>query len=283
MTMPCVQTPSKDRWQSEVANVRSELICDVGMNNGDDCAYYLSKGHNVVAIEANPRLVQAARERFRQEIADQRLFIEWVGIVDQPGRIPFWICDERDVFSSFDPIRAGRNGLKCHPIDIECVTFDTILKKYGIPHYLKLDIEGAEPYCLKHLSPAQLPRYISLEAEKIHWLVLLQQLGYSEFKIVDQMRHNSTFPDFANTTMFSRSAKQICWYADRVKNRLGRCVFPRGSSGPFGEQIAGEWQSFEEVASNWLHMRLGHFKSSTLNRYSWFDFHAKAPSTPKFV
>jgi hypothetical protein len=33
--------------------------------------------------------------------------------------------------------------LKCHPIDVECVTFDTILKKYGIPHYLKIDIEGA--------------------------------------------------------------------------------------------------------------------------------------------
>jgi FkbM family methyltransferase len=143
MTMPCVQTPSKGRWQNEVADVRSRLIYDVGMNNGDDCAYYLSKGCNVVAIEANPKLVQRARERFGQEIGDRRLFIEWVGIVDQPGNIPFWICDERDVFSSFDAARAGRNGLKCHPIDVECVTFDTILKKYGIPHYLKIDIEGA--------------------------------------------------------------------------------------------------------------------------------------------
>jgi FkbM family methyltransferase len=103
------------------------------MNNGDDCAYYLSKGFDVVAIEANPSLVQRARERFRQEISDRRLVIEWVGIVDQPGSIPFWICDERDVFSSFDATRAGRSGLKCHPIEVECVTFDTILKKYGIP------------------------------------------------------------------------------------------------------------------------------------------------------
>jgi len=283
MTMPCVQTPSKGRWQNEVADVRSRLIYDVGMNNGDDCEYYLSKGCNVVAIEANPKLVQRARERFGQEIGDRRLFIEWVGIVDQPGNIPFWICDERDVFSSFDAARAGRNGLKCHPIDVECVTFDTILKKYGIPHYLKIDIEGAEPYCLKHLLPTQLPQYLSLEAEDLQGLVLLRQLGYSEFKIVDQMRHNSTFPDFANTTVFSRSAKQICWYADRVKNRLRRSVFPRGSSGPFGEQTPGERQSFEEVASNWLHMRLGHYKSGTLNRHSWFDFHAKVSPTPTFV
>lgn len=276
MPMPCVQTTRIDRRQNEVTYGRSRLIYDVGMNNGDDSAYYLSKGYSVVAIEANPSLVQKARKRFGQEIADRRLFIEWVGIVDQPRNIPFWVCDERDVFSSFDATRAGRNGLKCHPIKVECVTFDTILKKYGIPYYLKIDVEGAEPYCLKHLPPKQLPPYVSLEAENLQWLVLLQQLGYSEFKIVDQMRHNSTFSDFANTTVFSRSAKRICWYADRVKNRLGRCVFPRGSSGPFGEQTPGEWQSFEEVASNWLQMRLGHYKSGTLNRYSWFDFHAKA-------
>jgi FkbM family methyltransferase len=227
--------------------------------------------------------VQRARQRFGQEIADRRLFIEWVGIVDQPRSIPFWICDERNVFSSFDASRAGRNGLKCHPIEVECVTFDTILKKYGIPYYLKIDIEGAEPYCLKHLSPAQLPQYISLEAEDLQWLVLLQQLGYSDFKIVDQMRHNSRFPDFANTTVFSRSAKKVCWYADRLKNRLGHPFFPRGASGPFAEQTPGEWQSFEAVASNWLHVRLGHYKSGTLNRYSWFDFHARASPTHTLV
>ena len=282
MPMPRVQTHRKDRWQNEVVDSKARLIFDLGMNNGDDCAYYLSKGYAVVAIEANPNLVQSARERFRQEISDRRLVIEWVGIVDRPGNIPFWICDERDVFSSFDATRAGRMGLKCHSIEVECVTFDTILKKYGIPHYLKIDIEGAEPYCLKHLPPTHLPQYLSLEAEDLKWLVLLQQLGYSEFKIVDQMRHNSSFPDFSNTTVFSRSAKQICWYADRLKNRLGRVPFRRGSSGPFGEQTPGEWQSFQEVASNWLHMRLGHCKRGTLNRYSWYDFHARAFPTPTF-
>jgi FkbM family methyltransferase len=282
MLMPQAQTLRKDRWQNEVAYGKSRLIFDLGMNNGDDCAYYLSKGYDVVAIEANPSLVQRARERFRQEIFDRRLVIECVGIVDLPGSIPFWICDERDVFSSFDATRAGRNGLKCHPIEVECVTFDTILEKFGIPHYLKIDIEGAEPYCLKHLPPAHLPQYVSLEAEDLQSLVLLQQLGYSEFKIVDQMRHNSSFPDFGNTSVFSRSAKQICWYADRVKNRLGRVRFSRGSSGPFGEQTPGEWQSFQEVASNWLHMRLGHHKRGTLNRYSWYDFHARAFPTRTF-
>src|ERR1700758_2885749 len=73
-----------------------------------------------------------ARERdFARRLRPQRLVIEQVGIGDQPGRAPFWINDERDVFSSFDAARAGRNGMKCHAIDVQCVTFDTILHKYG--------------------------------------------------------------------------------------------------------------------------------------------------------
>jgi len=35
----------------------NDLVYDVGMNNGDDTAYYLSLGFRVIAIEANPELV----------------------------------------------------------------------------------------------------------------------------------------------------------------------------------------------------------------------------------
>src|ERR1700739_669384 len=249
--------PRTDPSRSLGSCIRSGLIYDVGMNNGDDCAYYLSKGYDVVAVEANPILVEHARERFCQEIAAQRLVIEQVGIGDRPGRALFWINDERDVFSSFDAARAGRNGMKCHAIDVQCVTFDTILQKYGAPHYLKIDIEGAEPCCLKHLRATNLPEYISLEAESFECLVLLQELGYMQFKIADQTQHNSKCTNFSNNNVFSRSAKRICWFADRAKNRLGRVTFPRGSSGPFGEETPGEWQTFDEVASDWQHLCLG--------------------------
>src|SRR6476660_4069428 len=78
------------------------LIFDVGMNNGDDSAYYLSKGYQVVAVEANPILVERARARFKSEIAAGQLLIEPVAIIDWPGKAPFWINPQRDVFSSFD-------------------------------------------------------------------------------------------------------------------------------------------------------------------------------------
>lgn len=100
----------------------SRTVFDVGMNNGDDSAYYLSKGCKVIAVEANPILVQRARVRFRAEIAAGQMVIEPLGIWDHPGKIPFWINEERDVFSSFDRTRASRGGMKCRSVDVDCVT-----------------------------------------------------------------------------------------------------------------------------------------------------------------
>jgi len=246
------------------------------MNNGDDSAYYLSKGCKVIAVEANPILVQRARVRFRAEITSGQMVIEPLGIWDHPGKIPFWINEERDVFSSFDRTRASRGGMKCRSVDVECVTFDTLLKKHGVPYYLKIDVEGAEPHCLTSLQSIGLPKYVSVEAESLEYLLLLWQLGYRQFKIVDQMRHNSQFPDFTNDNVFSRLAKRACKFADRFKNRAFRVAFPRGCSGPFAENTSGSWQTLEEVAYNWLHLHFGYSTRGSLSPDSWYDFHAKA-------
>jgi FkbM family methyltransferase len=257
----------------------NRVVFDAGMNNGDDSAYYLSRGYTVVAIEANPLLVARARRRFEKEIAAGRMWIEPVGVGDQPGRVDFWINDERDVFSSFQHARAARNGMKCHAVEVECVTLDELLGKYGVPYYLKLDIEGNEASCLRSLESFPLPQYVSVEAEKLEFLQLLWQLGYREFAIVDQMRHNSNLPDFGNETILSRVAKHSCWYADRFKNRFTRVPFPRGSSGPVAEEARFKWGSFEEIGYNWLHLYFGHGKRGSLNPGSWYDFHARAPAS----
>ena len=61
------------------------LIYDIGMNNGDDTAYYLQRGFRVIAVEANPALVSQAIQRFEREVAEDRLVVLNVGIAEQPG------------------------------------------------------------------------------------------------------------------------------------------------------------------------------------------------------
>ena len=50
--------------------MKRNLVYDIGMNNGDDTAYYLSLGYKVIAVEAVPDLVDAATERFKFFIAE---------------------------------------------------------------------------------------------------------------------------------------------------------------------------------------------------------------------
>jgi hypothetical protein len=64
------------------------------MNNGDDTAYYLSLGFRVIAIEANPELVANAKFRFLREIMAGRLTLASVGIAEEEGQFPFWICEK---------------------------------------------------------------------------------------------------------------------------------------------------------------------------------------------
>ncbi len=265
--------PQLSLIQNKKPDVR--IVFDVGMNNGDDSAYYLSRGFKVVAVEANPLLAQRARARFQHEIALGQMTIENVGICGSPGTRPFWINEDRDVFSSFDRSRATRGSIHCHAIEVDCIPFDSLLRRHGVPHYLKLDVEGQEQHCLACLRETALPQYVSVEAESMESLLQLWELGYRQFKIVDQMRHNSVFPEFTNENVVSRFCKTVCSYTDRIKNRTLQVKFPRGSSGPFGEDISG-WQTMEEVTYNWLHLHFGYSKRGSLSQKSWYDFHAKA-------
>ena len=71
--------------QASEALVHQDLIYDVGMNNGDDTAYYLQRGFRVVAIEADARLAKCAVERFGAQISSGQLRILNIGIAAEEG------------------------------------------------------------------------------------------------------------------------------------------------------------------------------------------------------
>src|SRR5215472_11513197 len=107
----------------------SDLIFDVGMNNGDDTAYYLHKGYRVVAVEADPTLVDGARDRFHDQVRDGQLELVNVAIGPERGTARFWICDDQSWWNSFDRRAASRLGLSHHAIDVQCHPFRDLLEK----------------------------------------------------------------------------------------------------------------------------------------------------------
>src|SRR5690349_5391837 len=169
----------------------ADLIYDVGMNDGDDTAYYLHEGYRVVAIEVDPGLIEQARERFAEPIRQGRLELVQAAIGPRRETAQFWICEGKSVWNSFDRQIASREGHSCHAIDVECWPFRDLLRQYGVPFYLKVDIEGHDTYCIADLEQNDLPKYVSLEmGRELEPLFRLRDLGYSRFKLITQNDHS---------------------------------------------------------------------------------------------
>jgi len=108
---------------------RSNLIFDVGLFDGENTAYYLFRGYNVVAVDANPFAVLKARLRFAKEIVAKRLTLLNVGISRTSGTATFWISDHPD-WSSFDRTIASRDGTAHSSVSVSTVSFSQLLTEY---------------------------------------------------------------------------------------------------------------------------------------------------------
>ncbi len=206
------------------------------MHRGEDSAYYLRKGYRVIAFEADPALVEECRARFADEIADSRLTIVSGAIVAAPpegSTVTFHRHTGRSVWGTIDAGWAERNALpgRTEAVEVPAVDFGACLERYGIPQYLKVDIEGADRVCLQSLRAFEgRPAYLSLEADRTDLaalseeLTLLEALGYDRFAAVQQKGVAGT--ELVTTDLQGRS----------VTHR-----FEEESSGPFGEDLTAPW------------------------------------------
>ena len=208
------------------------LVFDIGMHTGQDTANYLDKGFRVVAIEANPELVEYCENRFSRSIKTGRLTIISGAIAPNdnteegkkyveffPHCNSAWgtIAPENSEYAS--RINNGVSGVRVPIVDLL-----DLLEGYGTPYYMKIDIEGADKLCLQALTSQRcVPPYISLESSVDSYqavkeeLGLLENLGYSAFQIINQK--------------------------DIEANKLPDSLFEYGGSGDFGKWLPD---------SNWI-------------------------------
>lgn len=264
------------------------------MHRGEDTEFYLKKGFRVVGFEADPELVRGCRERFADALRDGRLHIVEGAIVEggplRSGRVRFYRNLDASVWGTAEADWMRRNaafGARSIEIEVPAVDFAAGLARHGVPHYLKIDIEGADLVCLRALQTMEdRPDYVSLESDKVSFAALqaefdlLEQLGYREFQLVQQ----ATVPRRAPPRP-PREGADIAH------------VFPYGSSGLFGAELAGPWLSRSAALRRYraaflayrlfgdrsalLRSSMGHRLIQQLSRLAgrdvpgWYDTHAR--------
>jgi FkbM family methyltransferase len=140
----------------------------------------------VIAVEADPALTSECSARFAAQIECGKLTILNVAIAEEAGTATFWINEKRSALNSFNRNLTARDGEPHHSIAIPCRRLDQIIAEYGIPYYLKIDIEGNDLICCKQLSSRTKPEYISVEMTHEDLLSRLRDLGYDRFKLINQ-------------------------------------------------------------------------------------------------
>ncbi len=224
--------------------MKRRLIYDVGLHLGEDTAYYLKKGFDVVAFEADPELISRCKKRFSKVISTGQLTIVEGAIVDKEQlkeqAVSFYQNKDLSVLNTVvqdQSIKFKELGSNTEIIEVPTINFSECLKKYGIPYYLKIDIEGMDIVCLKALLDFEKrPAYLSMESEKIDFkklteeFELLEKLGYNSYQIINQA-DVSSLHEPENT-----KEGQFVGYE-----------FKMGASGLFGSDFRTNWVSKQQA------------------------------------
>ena len=239
----------------------ADLILDIGVHRGDDTDFYLKKGFDVVAVDADPRHIESCRVRFAGAIAEGRLTLVHAAIAPRVGQTQFYINLDKDDWSSLSKRLGTRRRSRHQVIDVAATTMPELLREHARDrrvHYIKADIEGGDIHVLEGLNDyPRRPRFLSVEAQHLVWLSQMFLLGYRRFKLVNQ---NLVWTQRPPTP--AREGQ----YAEHT--------FTEHSSGLFGEESPGEWGMFEDVAESYLVLRRMQIGNPTLSN-AYYDFHAK--------
>lgn len=259
-----VNTSAKQNLEIDASQItQGNLIFDIGFNLGGDSRTYMQQGYRVLGVEGNTDLVQAANQDtfFVPRLADGRLQLLNNGVVEEPGEalIDFWRYDgEEGVWG-----RLGSPHPRCKECEdccqvltkVEPVSCEQLMRRHGVPVYMKIDIELNDVPCIMGISLKRhldnLPRFISFEASlgdfdhnTYRALIHLRCLGFSKFKLQTQSQLNVRSEDF-----------------------------PAQTSGPFGfwavDSNTGSllWRSYDDFLNS----------DHTCPAGDWCDVHAMRP------
>lgn len=133
------------------------LVFDIGAHAGNRTRAFASLGCRVVAVEPQPDFARLLRTLFGRS---DRVEIIEAAVCERNGRVSLAISERTPTVTTVDApwrqVRSGEAGFAGvhwnRTIEIEAVTVDTLIERFGVPAFVKLDVEGSEARVLAGLT-----------------------------------------------------------------------------------------------------------------------------------
>ncbi|TCT11420.1 FkbM family methyltransferase [Tepidamorphus gemmatus] len=176
-------------WQ-----VQEDLVFDLGLHKGYDAEFYLKKGFRVVGLEAAPDLADLCRTRLAAW--GNRLTVVNKALFDRPGEtVSFFTVPNKDDWGSLNRNIAEKGTEQSVEITVETVDLTWLFDTFGVPRYIKCDIEGGDLIFREQLlCETRRPRFVSVEMNDGEEAEVLRACGYEVGQIVNQWMHHFRRP-----------------------------------------------------------------------------------------
>lgn len=179
----------------------THMVFDVGCNVGLYTDIFLKLANKVVAIDANSELLVPLTKRFKNQLNTGKLVVVNSAVTEKIGTTNFFKMSSVNLSST--SLKWKNNVVPKmfqHVKNVDCqnvpsITLDYLISKYGIPHYIKIDIEGGElnaiqglNHCVQLLSVEVTLPY--LHQEIISIVEKLSKLGNYNYRILQEGNYN---------------------------------------------------------------------------------------------
>lgn len=151
---PAETVLKRQQFYSQFINPQ-DLVFDVGANVGNRTKPLLNLGAKVIAVEPQKECIEILQRKFGASIT-----IVPFGLGEEEGMQDFYISNANPISSfSSEWIESLKNGrfkgyTWAKPIKIKMTTLDKLIAGYGLPKFIKIDVEGYELEVLKGLTQA---------------------------------------------------------------------------------------------------------------------------------